>query len=236
MGDADLLNQVSHLRSAGKSPKQIARTLGVSPSVVAPLVRAVAAHAHAAAGEPPVAGCWVNAGWSKGLTVDPSRGWVDRTPTADGISGLVSVLVTRRHRWDKVSVCGYLADVYCLGVKNAFGPAIKTDVEVSRFLPTYYTPYPDGWQEAPIELAADLVFGAVEYARGLGFEPHADFASAAGHLGTWSGPSAITFGKNGRPLYISGPFDTPYTIMKTLHRTTDGDRVSSDSGQTDIDG
>jgi hypothetical protein len=31
------------------------------------------------------------------------------------------VLAARRHRHDKVSVCGYLADVYCLGVKTALG-------------------------------------------------------------------------------------------------------------------
>jgi hypothetical protein len=37
----------------------------------------------------------------------------------------VSVLVARRDRWDKVSVCGYLADVYCLGVKKVLGPDIK---------------------------------------------------------------------------------------------------------------
>jgi len=44
------------------------------------------------------------------------------------------------------------------------------------------------------------VFSAVEYARGLGFEPHADFAPAAGHLGPWTGPSAITFGRDGKPF------------------------------------
>jgi hypothetical protein len=108
MSDDDLLVRVSRLRGEGKSPKQIARALGLAPSVVAPLVRAVAAEAKAAEGAPAVVGCWVNAGWSAGLGVDPSRGWVDEASTAGSLGGLVAVLVARRHRYDRVSVCGYL--------------------------------------------------------------------------------------------------------------------------------
>ncbi|WP_243657968.1 helix-turn-helix domain-containing protein [Parafrankia sp. BMG5.11] len=223
MDDAELRDQVSRLRGEGKSPKQIARALGVAPSRVAPLVRAAAAQARATAGLPPVVGCWVNVGWSRGLAVNPSRGWAAEalSPEDDEEStgGLVSVLVARKHRWDRASVCGYLVDVYCLGVKNAFGPDIKTDVELSQFLPEYYAAYPAGWQDAPIDLAADIVLGAVGYARSLGFEPHADFAQAAGQLGAWEGPPAITFGRGGKPFYQSGPYDNPRKVIETLERT-----------------
>lgn len=222
---------MSRLRGEGKSPKQIARALGVPPSTVAPLVRAAAAQAQATAGLPPLVGCWVNAGWSEGIAVDPSRGWAGEGWAGEGASpedpeddknsagGLVGVLVARKQRWDKVSVCGYLVDVYCLGVKNALGPDIMTDVELPAFRVNYFSGFPAGWIEAPLELAADLVFGGVEYARGLGFEPHADFAQAADQLGAWEGPSAITFGKDGKPLYVSGPYDNPRQVMRTLERT-----------------
>ncbi|MEX5637544.1 helix-turn-helix domain-containing protein [Parafrankia sp. FMc2] len=148
--------------------------------------------------------------------------WASRhrgSPPADdeeNAGGLVSVLVARRHRWERVSVCGFLADVYCLGVKNAFGPDIRTDVELSQLVPEYYAAYPAGWQDAPIGLAADIVFGAVEYARGLGFEPHADFVRAAAQLGAWDGPPAITFGRDGKPFYQSGPYDNPRKVIETL--------------------
>ena len=220
MGSAELLDRVRQLRIEGKSPKEIARALGLSPSAVAPLVRAVAASRSATTGEPEVVGCWVNAGWSRGLTVDESRGWVDETPSQDGgQAGLVSVLVARKHRWDKVSMCGYLADVYCLGVKNVLGPDITDDLALRRFLPTFYSAYPDGWLDAPIELARHIVFGAVDYARSLGLEPVDDFAQAAGHLGAWEGPSAISFGKDGKPFYVSGPYDSPRQVIRTLERT-----------------
>jgi len=218
MRDDDLLVRVSRLRGEGKSPKQIARALGVAPSVVAPLVRAVAAEAKAAEGQPAVVGCWVNAGWSAGLGVDPSRGWVDEASVAGSHGGLVGILVARRHRYDRVSVCGYLVDVYCLGVKNALGPKIMTDTELSGFRPSYFDSFASGWQDAPVELAADLVFGGVEYARGLGFEPHPDLAPAAGHLGPWKGPAAITFGCDGKPFYVPGPYDNPRKVMEALER------------------
>jgi hypothetical protein len=90
-------------------------------------------------------------------------------------------------------------------------------------LRTFIRRFFDGYEgdplEAPIELAREVVLGSIEYARKLGFEPHPDFAAAAGHLGSWTGPGAITFGKDGRPLYISGPYDDPGPVIRTLERT-----------------
>jgi hypothetical protein len=73
-------------------------------------------------------------------------------------------------------------------------------------------------QAAPIELGQQVVFGAVEYVRGLGFEPHPDFAKCASHLGTWDGRCDIAFGRDGQPLYIQGPYDNPTRVMQTLRR------------------
>jgi len=215
MDGAELLDQVRQLRGEGRSPKQVARALGMAPSAVAPLIRAIAAQS-AAATPAPLLGCWINTGWSLGLSIDPAQHWEDKVAAHDEAGGLVSLLVARRHRFDKVSMCGFLTDVYCLGVKNVLGPDITDELALRQFVPTYYTAYPHGWQTAPIELAQHLVFGAVAYARSLGFQPHPGFADAADHLGDWEGPSAITFGKNGKPFYISGPNDNPRKVIKTL--------------------
>src|SRR5262245_59951027 len=200
MDNAALLQQVRQLRDQGMSPKQIARALAMTPAAVAPLVRTVAAQ-RGAATQPQLVGCWINTGWSVGLSVDPTRGWADQPPP-DGIGGLVSVLVARQHRWDKVSMCGYLADVYCLGVKKLLGPEITDEPALHRFLPHSYGAYPHGWQDAPIDLAQHIVFGAIDDAHSLGFEPAPAFAHTADHLGPWQGPCAITFGKNGKPFYL----------------------------------
>lgn len=189
------------------------------PSEASRLVRSAAILAQAQAPEPPLVGCWISPNWSTGLTFGDHPDWpVHHAPSA-GPDGLVAVLVARRHRHDKVSVCGYLADVYCLGVKNALGPEIMDELTLRGFVRKYFSGYHSDSLDAPIELARQLVFGSLDYARGLGFEPHPDFAAAVGHLGPWAPPSTITFGKDGKPLYVSGPYDNPQPIIRTLERT-----------------
>jgi hypothetical protein len=212
------LGQVRLLRKRGLTPKQIARTLGVSTAEATRLVRTVAMTAQAGA-EPALVGCWISPTWSTGLTLGDHPDWPRHEDEGAGTDGLVSVLVAREHRHGRVSVCGYLADVYCLGVKNAVGPNIMDDLGLHRFLDQFFSAYHDDPLAAPIELAREIVFGSLEYARDLGFDPHPDFAAAQGHLGPWTGPSTITFGKNGKPFYISGPHDNPRAIVRTLERT-----------------
>ena len=210
------LERVRQLREQGQTPKQIARALGMRSAEAARLVRAAAIAAQAEAPEPAIVGCWINPTWSTGLTVRDHPDWPQDEDPAAGPDGLASVLVARRHRYSKVSVCGYLADVYCLGVKNALGPKIMDDLGLTPFVRDFFSSYEGDPLEVPIELAREVVFGSAEYARGLGFDPHPDFAAAEGHLGPWTGPSSITFGNDGKPLYISGPYDDPRPIIRTL--------------------
>jgi hypothetical protein len=216
----DLLALVRDLRTAGRSPKEIARALGIPPAVAARLVRDLARTAAAARPEPDVVGCWVSHGWSVGLSVDGDRDWPD-APRGDDRSGLVCVAVARRHKPQRLSVCGYLVDTYCLGVKNALGPDVMNDRDLPTFLRMFFFAIePDGTpQQTSIEHARHLVHGAVDYARGLGFEPHPDFATTAAHLGPWADSSSIRFGQDGTPLYVQGPHDNPSATIKTLTRT-----------------
>ncbi|MGV9307924.1 MULTISPECIES: helix-turn-helix domain-containing protein [unclassified Nonomuraea] len=209
----ELIDKVRELRGQGKSPKEIARALGVPPSKVAPLVRAVAAEAPAEEmGE--VAGSWVTTGWSVGLT---APGWVDEAPEEHGTNGTVCVLVARRHGWDKYVVCGYLVDTYCLGVRHTVGPDVMDERELRRFRDYFFSDFP-GWQEAPFELARELVLGSVEYARSLGLDPIEDFAPLARHLGEEEIAGTVTFGRDGRPFYVVGPNDEPRKVLRQLER------------------
>lgn len=215
----DLAGQVRVLREKGSTPKEIARALGVRPAEVAAIVRALASGA--TDGEPAVVGCWVSHGWSAGLTVDGHPEWPDVPRDEADRSGLACVAVARRHRPRRVSVCGYLVDPYCLGVKNAMTPRTMKDEELPGYLAMFFGAIQEGEPplDVPLDLARHLVFGAVDYARSLGFEPHPDFAVSAGHLGTWEERSAITFGQDGMPLYISGPHDNPRAVLRTLGET-----------------
>jgi hypothetical protein len=117
-----------------------------------------------------------------------------------------------------VIIVSFLVDVFCLGVKNALPPKTMSASKVDDFRRKYYGAFPTPPMSIPLELAQHLVHGGVAYARSLGFEPHADFAEAAPYLGEPSGPTPITFGRDGQPLWIAGPDDNPRLIMKTLEK------------------
>lgn len=210
------------LRDQGYTPKQVAGALGIGSAEATRLVRAAATLAKAEAAEPALVGCWISPTWSTGLRVDGHPEWPQHEDASAGTDGLAAVLVARRHRYDNVTVCGYLADVYCLGVKNAIGPRFMDELGprgLSEFRRDFFSGYHGDPLEVPIELAREVVFGSIAYARGLGFEPHPDFTATEAHLGPWTGPSTIGFGKHGKPCYISGPYDNPSPIIRTLERT-----------------
>jgi hypothetical protein len=117
---------------------------------------------------------------------------------------------------DGVSLCGYLVDTFCLGVKDVIGPKPMRRRDLPRFVRRYFVAFPAPALPAPLDLGQHLVHGAVGFAAGLGFEPHPDFAAARDHLGEPDGPCPITFGREGRPCYVQGIADDPRAVVRTL--------------------
>lgn len=218
MNDRDevLLEQVRPLRAKGASPKEIARALGVPPSKVAPLVRLIAAQNDELGHRTDVVECWVNPGWHEGLTFEPHPDWPVNPSATEGSGGLATVMVVRPEKRSRSRVCVYLVDTFCLGVKNVIGPDTVSNNLLHKIRYTTFAGYDELAVQVPLELAQHLVFGAVEYARGLGFEPHSDFATAVDHLGASSERCPIQFGYNGSPFYIQGPYDDVESITRTL--------------------
>jgi hypothetical protein len=220
MRDEQLLARIRELREAGRSPKGIAKALGLRPAVVAPLVRQVAAEQQVQhdPADRALLGCWVNRGWSVGLGLADVPEWaaLDTDTTDDGPEGLAQVLVARQERASRASVCGILVDLYCLGVKNAIGPLPMGRDSIDRYRATYFEVFDEPPLSIPVELAQHLVYGAVAYAGRLGFQPHPDFAAAADHLGPAPATTPIGFGRDGRPFYVDGPNDNPHEVIRTL--------------------
>lgn len=220
----DLKSRAQALRAAGSTPKQIARTLGIPRSKALSLVHGDANPRpdRATTPEAPLIGCWVTRQWSNGLTIeDRPPDWIDDDdlpPHAMG-AGLPSIAVVREHNDNEVTVCGYLVDTYCQGVKNAIAPSMVDRRDLTAFLNDFFSAYHNAALPAPIELAQNLVLGAVDYAQSLGFDPHRDFYLAKPHLGTWQPPSKIQFGLHGKPYFQQGPYDNPTRVMRTLDRS-----------------
>lgn len=115
----------------------------------------------------------------------------------------------------------FLVDLYCLGVKNAFSNADVPPREYERSLRRSAFAGSRPRALDPV-LLCQIVYGAVDYAAGLGFEPHPDYELASCVLYPRSAvpPNpALRFGKDGKPLFISGPDDDTARVLRTLRRT-----------------
>ena len=110
-------------------------------------------------------------------------------------------------------------DTWCLGLKDAAGPRSMGRRRLGGFIQQIFSAWDERAVQVPLELGRQIVYGAIGYARELGFEPHADFGRAAGYLGAWDGECDLTFGRDGKPMYISGPYDDGESIIRKLHRS-----------------
>jgi hypothetical protein len=221
--DERLVTQVQQLDRQGRSAKAIARTLGVSAADVVGVLNSAVQVPAPGRSEPR---CWINAGFSRSVDLAGAPQWTGIDPgaaDAEEVRGLVSVLVAADNEHSsKAQVARFLLDVWCLGVKNALPAEPITQTRLAELRHAYFDAF-DGHVQVPAELARHLVFGAVAYARGLGFDPEADFDDAAAVLGEPTGPCPIRFGRDGKPFYVNGPYDDPEAIMRTLRRAVGGD-------------
>lgn len=71
-----------------------------------------------------------------------------------------------------------------------------------------------------IDLVHELVYGAIDFARRYGFEPHPDF-KLGGMVLDPPAPSRhkLEFGKDGKPFYVSRPYDNARAIVDKLEKT-----------------
>ena len=136
--------------------------------------------------------------------------------------GIGYVVLGRTISLARVATSLFLVDVHCLGVKNAFYSS-RTHTELRRLIDKLSG---DGNPMVDIspECARKIVDGAVTYAREFGFDPHADFPPAYALFGDIHAEACTTqyeFGKDGMPLFVSGPNDTPEKIRKVMRSLTE---------------
>ena len=150
-----------------------------------------------------------------------SHSWpiVDSLITPDWADvGICNVCITRQGPHGQVAAAMFVVDVKCLGVKNAmtfFGAEGEWTHQLQQRREM-------GMKLEPVspEFLRKLVEGAVQFAMKYGIEPHPDYARAApifGNLDAASCSTEITYGDNGKPHYINGPYDTPQRVRRILN-------------------
>jgi hypothetical protein len=133
-------------------------------------------------------------------------------------SGCGHLVVSRFKGDGRVEAGFFLLDVFCLGVKDAGFHRFYSIADYQENLIDRL--FPDG---NPVRMtpaaARKLTEDAISYARGLGFSPGADYKKASrvfGGITTADCDEQFTFGRNGKPLYIQGPFDSQARIGRIL--------------------
>lgn len=216
-----LREQIRALSRQAVPPKQIARRTGLPPARVVEVLRDVLENEYHGPAARAITGCWVNAGWSRGLDVPDEYRAMDRDVAAGyGAEGMAVVAVARREPQGMLRVCQYLVDLFCLGVKNTTGPLVIAPDELDALLAAFYRTFPDGYLEITGVLAAELVRGALDFAAGLGLAPAAGsgWADTRAHMDERPPSPRIRFGREGRPLYANGPYDNTDRVLATLRR------------------
>ncbi len=134
--------------------------------------------------------------------------------------GLGHLLIARQDPDGGVVFAVYLVDVLCLGVKNAFWRA-GTSSEFDEVVKKFHDNTGPLHSITP-ECLAKIVHGAVEFAQSFGFPPHPDYRHAARLLDGIDPASCrreFSFGRDGKPFYISGPYESAAEIQAIITRT-----------------
>lgn len=133
-------------------------------------------------------------------------------------AGLATVLISRQQPDNNLVFGVFLVDVFCLGLKNTF---CNADFAISRYQTDllgkiYREEKP---VQCPIPLAHHVVYGGIAYAEQFGFKPQKDFKLSQYILDSEADIEPcedVEFGKDGKPLFISGPDDNVERIMRQL--------------------
>ena len=133
-------------------------------------------------------------------------------------NGIGHLAIARQETESRIAVGVFLVDVYCLGVKDAFwksGSHADLDRLIARL----------GETQNVIAIApaclVKIVKGAVEYAQSFGFPAHPDYRHAARLLEGIDPslcPKDFSFGRDGKPLYIQGPNESPARAKAIMER------------------
>jgi hypothetical protein len=134
-------------------------------------------------------------------------------------AGMGHVIVVREKRNQDKVIGIYMVDVWCLGLKDTFFKIVKS-FEYNDFIQMLFNNLDTEMIKSDPTYVFNVVYGAVEFADELGFEPHSDFKVTEYILDDVEKIEYvdINFGHEGKPYYVSGPFDNAKRIIETLNK------------------
>lgn len=157
--------------------------------------------------------------------------------------GMAVIYVSRRRANGNLIVGNYLVDVFCLGLKNTSYIYDISDSDFDEFVSDYKEKAQLEFEVISSDMAHNVIYGAIEYAEDLGFQPNKAFKVTEFILEPVESIPYIDveFGRNGRPFYVAGPHDDSLRIVNILseklgddgfdfYDSSDGDDEYADYG------
>ena len=132
-----------------------------------------------------------------------------------GMGTLVLARGATRHH---VAFSSFLIDVFCVGIKDVMFESVEGEV---------FEMYMDASDAGSPMVSVDpgyarkLLRDLAAWSQSIGFAPHRDFAAVErifGDVSADASDAVFRFGRDGRPVYIPGPYDTASLIRRRVEQ------------------
>jgi len=137
-------------------------------------------------------------------------------------TGIGTVVVARQAPQGMIALSAFVVDVFCLGVKNALFRVVDGDDYDSQFIPQVMASHEgQTFDKVSLACAYKLIDGAIAYAQALGFYAHPDYKNASNIFGDVDVDSCeieYTYGSDGKPYYMRGPYESINTANNIVRR------------------
>jgi hypothetical protein len=133
-------------------------------------------------------------------------------------TGIGTLILARGTTPHHLAFGSFLLDVFCLGIKDVMFESLESDefdmyVEVTDAGSPLSSIDPGD--------ARKLLRGLAVWSQSIGFPPHRDFAAVERVFGDVSADASeadFQFGRDGKPFYIPGPFDSASLIRRRIEQ------------------
>ena len=133
--------------------------------------------------------------------------------------GMASILISKRMPSGNFIAALYLVDVFCLGLKNTLYRFNLSQLEYDELYDQFNQN--EDFIPCKLEMAHNIIYGAIDYADELGFAPNSDFKVTEKLLDEdliTDDIDTIELGKDGKPFFIAGPDDNINRIIAILNK------------------
>jgi hypothetical protein len=130
--------------------------------------------------------------------------------------GMGALVLARGATPHHLALSSFMVDVFCLGIKDVMFESVESEV-----FEMFMEATDAGSPLVPVDPsdARKLLRDLAAWSQSIGFAPHRDFAAVErifGDVSVDASDAVFRFGRDGKPVYIPGPYDTAPLIRRRI--------------------